>query len=207
MSKMIIFAVFLIISDQLFDGFDDEYQCPILDEDRVKAHTCTHTRPVKKTSIEKSRATGYFCILLRIFFPPSRLWMNWRTRWPRGAWLLTTTAVTSSRSAGSTSCLSFAPIIPTSITDSRAGQRRRHVDPERCFTEDLSVNKDFYMLPNKITQETPYFYVIWTASQRFFIGCTSHCKWDVLWSNLSLRKGVSVVMYCICKTIRHFLLA
>lgn len=25
----------MFLSAQLFDGFDDEYQCPILDEDRV----------------------------------------------------------------------------------------------------------------------------------------------------------------------------
>lgn len=29
------FYFFIIYSGQLFDGFDEEYQCPILDEDRV----------------------------------------------------------------------------------------------------------------------------------------------------------------------------
>lgn len=31
----IVSTFFIIYSGQLFDGFDEEYQCPILDEDRV----------------------------------------------------------------------------------------------------------------------------------------------------------------------------
>lgn len=36
---VLIILLCFIISGQLFDGFDDEYQCPILDEDRVRVHT------------------------------------------------------------------------------------------------------------------------------------------------------------------------
>ena len=33
--QMVIVRMMSVFSGQLFDGFDEEYQCPVLDEDRV----------------------------------------------------------------------------------------------------------------------------------------------------------------------------
>ena len=34
---MVIVRMMYVFSGELFDGFDEEYQCPVLDEDRVSS--------------------------------------------------------------------------------------------------------------------------------------------------------------------------
>lgn len=75
---VMIILLFFTNSGQLFDGFDDEYQCPILDEDRVS--TRTHTSNGEEI---RSSETQRFWLLwppLTLAFFSTRLWMNWRTR-------------------------------------------------------------------------------------------------------------------------------
>ena len=58
---MVLLLMFLFPTGQLFDGFDDDYQCPVLDEDRVsKSQYITPPSGVFNSNVLNSNKLKHF---------------------------------------------------------------------------------------------------------------------------------------------------